>query len=365
MKLTLPAGVLLNELKAVQGRTRSATVDILRHIRFDVKGSRLTLTGHDMSASSEAYIDVDQPANGSCCLPADAIVGLVGSLLKEAHLELELDGIQVTIKSGRSRYKIPALSASDFPDALTCDGGLPVEISSTDVLQLFQRARQALDPKDSRFFGQGLYLHAADGILCSSGISLYHFVRFNCTVKLPELTGVIVPLSAADEIAKTLRDGGTLTVSERTISAHTAGRRYCSKLIEEKYPDYNRLLPPLADVYVDIDRLEAAAAVRRLTSIASPGSVVDMCVGEGEIVLSLSGLGDGIETIQCSSEGKVVGHVSIAAERFVEALEIPTGEILQLHFNTGSMFVRIHDPSEPTMIFVESGRVPKGFKAAA
>lgn len=367
MKFTTPAGDFLECLKSTHSRCKGTAIEILRHIRFDVEGQQLTMTGHDMSASCEAYLGVDDPRDGSCAVPGDAIVRLVGSLPRSAHITVELDGQQITVKSGKSRYKLPVLKAVDFPDALVCDGKATVELSAEDVETLFGRARQALDQKDARPFGQGLYLHTADGGLCTAGISLFHFARLKATAKFPELSGVIVPLAAVDEIAKLCKDGGYLTVSSNTIAVEAKGRRFCSKLIECEYPDYQRPLPKLVETYVDIDRAETLAAVRRLTSVSETNSVIDLSVGDGEIILSISGLtGEGIESVQCSSETKIGDVlVSIAAQRFIEMLEMPKGEVLQLHFTKGSMLVRIHDPSDPTFILVESTRIPKGYRAAA
>jgi DNA polymerase-3 subunit beta len=367
MKFTTPAGDFLECLKSVHSRTKGQTIEILKHIRLDVEGQQLTLTGHDMSASCEAYLGVDSPANGSCAVPAQAIVQLIGSLPKSAHIVVETDDTlqQIAIKSGKSRYKLPFLKSNDFPAALTCEGGVAVQLSADDVQTLFGRARQALDPRDARPFGQGLYLHVADGGLCASGISLYHFARTRIETKSSGLSGAIVPLSAVDEISRICRDGGHITVSERTIAAEAAGRRFCSKLIEETYPNYTALLPKMGATYVDVDREEMLQAVRRLTSIASDFSVVELSVGENEVALTLSGIGEGAETVHCSCEAKVDGFVAISAQRFIEMLEMPKGEVIQFHFTKGSMLVRIHDPSDPTFILCESTRIPKNYRAAA
>lgn len=365
MKFTTPAGDFLDCLKSVHSRTKGQTIEILKHIRFDVAGPQLTLTGHDMSASCEAYLGVDNPTDGSCAVPGQTIVQLIGSLPKSAHIVVEQDDLQITIKSGKSRYKLPILKSDDFPAALTCEGAASVQLSAGDVESLFGRTRQALDPREQRPFGQGLYLHTADGGLCASGISLFHFARLRVEAKMPGLAGVIIPLAAADEIAKICRDGGCLTVSERTVAAEAGGRRFCSKLIDARYPDYAARLPPIGLTYVDIDREETLQAARRLISIASEDSVIELSVGDKEISLSLSGTGEGTETVQCSSDVRVDGLVSIAAHRFIEMLEMPKGEVLQLHFTKGSMVVRIHDPSDPTFILVESGRIPKNYRAAA
>lgn len=364
MKLTTEAGKLLEALKAVAPRARGNSSEILRHIRFDVVGAELRLTAHDGSSSSEAILAVEADDDWTCAIPADAIVRLAGALPATAHLDVILDGVAVTVKSGRSRYKLQVMRSDDFPAALACTDGASLDLTADDIDRLFGRVREALDPRDSRPFGQGLYLHAVDGELCSSGISLFHFVRLSGRAPAPNVAGVIVPLPAIDEITKVCKAGGRITISERTIAAEAGALRYCSKLIDQKYPDYNRHLPKLCDSHVSVLRLDALAAVRRLTSIADKDSVIDLTFGQNEIEASISGLSSGREAIPC--EGDATGTVlSIAAHRLVEMLEMPRGETLQLHMTPGSMLVRILDVSDPTTIFVESTRKPKFAMVAA
>lgn len=358
MKFTIEAATLLDGLKSIHARTKSnaQAAEILKHISFTVSGASLTLLGHDQSSSSEATLQVDSPSDGTCAVPSESIVRLIGSLPKEAHVTIEQDGTIITVKSGRSRYKIPVLVIDNFPGPLPCEDGVTVELSSDDVIQLFKRPLVALDPKDTRAWGQGVYLHAVDGILCSCAISLFHFARYSTVVRCPELSGVIVPAAAIEEISKL--GAGKLTISERSIAYEIDGRRYCSKLIDSKFPDYPRVLPSLSDNYVDIDRDEMLAAVRRLTSVAAPDSVIDLNFGDCEITASLSGICDGVETIQCS--GQVKAFLSVAAHKLVEMLEMPKGETLQFHTYGRKTAFRLHDPSETASIFVEATRIPKG-----
>lgn len=365
MKFVTEAGDFLDGLKAAHSRCKGASVEILRHIKLEVAGSQLTMMGHDGSASCEAYLGVDDPVEGSCAVPGDAFVRLIGSLPKSSHVTIVLDGNEIAVRSGRSRYKIPVLAVLGFPDALSCDDAASIDLDAEQVQALFVRPRAALDPRDTRPFGQGLYLHMADGALCTSGISLFHFTRNQVTASVPELAGVNIPLAAVDEIAKICRDGGHLMVSDRTMAVEAKGRRFCSKLIEEKYPEYASRLPSVGKTYVEIDRAETLAAVRRLISIAVSDGVIDLTVGDAEVTLSLAGVGEGTETVQATSEAKIDVVLSIAAQRFIEMLEMLRGETIQLHLTKGSLAVRVFDPSDPTFILVESTRVPRTLRAAA
>lgn len=364
MKFTIPAGIFLDGLKSVHSRAKGANVDILKHIRFEVSGSRLTLLGHDMSASSEAYLAVDTPTDGACAVPSDSIVKLIGSLQKDVHVVVERDDLQIIIKSGRSRYKLPVLEIKNFPPALTCENASSVDLDAEAIRQLFDRPHAAIDPKEDRAFCMGAYLHTADGVICSASTDGKHFIRYSSKSTLPDLIGVIVGASALEEIVRIgAASGGKIIVSERTIAIETPNRRYCSKLIDARFPDYNRFVPALIGNYIEVDRAELSACFHRLASIASQDSQVYLDIGDGEIVLSVAGAGEGVETVQCSGEA-LKATVCASPAQFLDSMKMLNGETLQLHIAPGVTSFRIVDPFEPSAILAQSTQVPK-MRAAA
>lgn len=364
MKFTIPAGIFLDGLKSVHSRAKGANVDILKHIRFEVQGSRLTLLGHDMTASSEAYLGVDMPADGACAVPSDSIVRLIGSLQKDAHVSVDRDDMQIIIKSGRSRYKLPVLDIRSFPGALTCENSSSVDLDAEAIRQLFDRPHAAIDPKDDRAFCMGAYLHSADGVICSAATDGKHFIRYASNAKLPDLIGVIVGASSLEEIVRIgAPSGGKIVVSERTIAIETPTRRYCSKLIDARFPDYNRFVPAPIENYVDVDRAELTACFQRLASIASQDSQIYLDIADGEIVLSVAGAGEGVETVRCSGDAPKA-TVCASPAQFLDSMKMLNGKVLQLHIAPGVTSFRIVDPSEPTAILAQSTQVPK-MRAAA
>lgn len=363
MKFTVQAAPLLDALKSVQARTKSNAVELLKHIRFDVAGSRLALLGHDTGSSSEATIPVDGASEGICAVPGDAIVRLIGSLPKETHVVIERQDLQITIKAGRSRYKLPILVVDSFPGALPCDDAISVDLSTEDIAQLFARPRPALNLDDQRPQMHGIYLHMADGFLAAAGTDSYHFVRTLSKAVLRDLVGVLVPFAAAETIENLGADGGRLSICDRSIAFEAADRRYCSRLIDSKYFDYANQVPRPGS-YVDVDRAELLDAVRRLSILSLSESEISLEFQDGEIVASLAGTGEGIETIASTGDGHGATLV-VAPKQLVAALAFPKAETIQIHTQKGRTTFLIVDSFEPSAIFVEATRLPKSARRAA
>lgn len=362
MKFTIPAGILLDGLKSVQARTKSNSLELLKHIRFGVVGDRLTLLGHDQASSSEAYLTVEGASDGDCAVPSDSVVRLVGSLPRTAHVLIERDEFQIVVKTGRSRYKLPVLVADDFPEPLSCEVTASVEIDARAIAQLFDRPRAALSDKEQQAFCQGAYLHSVDGILCSAATDRKHFTRYSSEVRFPEFAGVIVPSVALEEIAKL--GPGRLSVSERSIAYETDTRRFCSKLIDSRYIDYLRGIPQLIEKYVEVDREELLACFHRLASVAKTDSQVHLSIGSGEINISVAGAGEGAETAKCEGEAAPGSFVAASVEQFLDAMKMFNGELLQLHIGPGMSAFRIVDALEASAIVAMSTQIPRNRVAA-
>lgn len=363
MKFTAQASSLLPTLKLAQARAKSGSpIPILGHILLTVDGNRLTATGNDLDASTQAFATVEGGSNGSCAVPAETLVRLVSALPGEAHLSIEADSKQIALKAGKSRYKLPILPASDFPQAFACEGKFSVDLSAADISQLFTRPASAIHRDEHRAILRGCYLHSIDGKLSSVGTDGVHLLALSTEHQAASFAGAIVPLWAAAEIEKVGKSGGKLTIAEATLSFETAEARYFSKLVDGKYPYYQNAVPRVLADYVTIDREEALALVKRLAVLAGNEAEIALSFGDGEIIASIDGLGTGAETIPCS--GVSSAYIAVAPHRLVEMLALPKGETIQLHLIDGGI-IRIVDPFEPAATIVEATRIPKHQRKAA
>lgn len=363
MKLTVQASTLLDGLRSVQARTKKqgSIIPILGHIRLAVDGDRFTVFAHDLDACCEATVAADIHDGGRCALPGDALVSLVAALPKETHLTIEADEKSATIKAGRSRYKLPSMPPAELPDALPCDDAETVELSDADVKQLFERPLSAMDKTTKRVQISGGWIHGHNGKLCVIGTDAIHMVCYATDVNPKGLPEAVVPAAAMVEIGKL--GAGKLSIGKNTVAYETNRCRFVSKLVDAQFPPARQAMPSLSPVYVDVDRAELLTAVSRLCTVAKSDSEIYLTFGDGEITASVSGEGDGSETVSSSGEaGDEI--VCISAVRLREILAMPKGEVIQLHLEKGRNVLRIADASEPSSIFVEWCRLPKKAQAA-
>lgn len=367
MMCTVNVGEMLGAIRSVQARTRiSGTHEVLKHIRLEVAGGRLCLLGHDMESCSADAVEIDDGEAGAWCMPADPLARLVSGLPRQSSLTIIPEGSSATLKSGRSRYKLPILQPDVFPEELLPEGGIKVTLSAEDIEQLFERPAAALNPKDERPIASGVWLHEDGGMLVSAAYATYNLMRFATSIPVQGFTGVMVPKRTMDELVKF--GPGVATISKTLITIESGVRRYCSKLVEASFPEsYRKTIPEASGAFIDVDRSELTSCLGRLASIAdfSATNMVDLRIEEREISLSLVGIADGIESFECDVSGAAGLRICAPAPQLLTAAKVHPADTLRIYLRGEMDPFRIVDPTEPTAINVQMPCLSKNREAKA
>jgi len=363
MKFTVAAGELLTALRGPCDRAKiSQVIPILKHVRVSASDDRISLLGHDLDSSSEAVVAVEMAMAGECCIPAEPLERLIAGLPKAAHVVFEAADKIVHIRSGKSRYKLPTVGAIDMPEPLSAEGGFKFTASPEDLEQLFARPRDALNMQDKRPICNGMYIHGEAGKIASSGTSGYMLMRFSTEIEAGEFKGAIVSRRTADEI---LKFGlGDITISGRIISITNGLRTYSSKLIDAVYPDVRRMITaPVSPITVDREYLiECVSRLKNIGDFSGDGAI-DISAVNGELSISMTGMADGAEIMEC--DGASGQFICVWSAWFVDALKILRGESVELHIESETKPLRLIDPSEPSAINIVMSRASKNRKAVA
>jgi len=351
MKCTVSAGELSAALRGPCDRAKpSGLIPILKHVRCEAAGSRLLLLGHDLDSSSEAHLDAEVETSGACAIPAEPFARLIRGLPKGAHVVIEVTGKDVTIKSGRSRYKLPILPAIDMPEALCVEGGASFRVTADDLDQVFVRPRSAMDLKDPRPICHGIFLHSDAGKIVAAATSGVMLARYSTDIDAGGFLGAIIPRWASDEILKV--GAGEMTISDRIISINSDRTTYSAKLIEAIFPERYRRTIPADGSRATLYREAAIEALSRIRAVSdfSGSDLLDISVGDGELILSMIGTADASEAIECESSSSA--FVCLRSAHLLEALKSLRGEKVEFLIQSEREAFRIIDPSEPSAISV-------------
>jgi len=275
MKFTISREALLKPLNLVAGVVeRRQTLPILANVLLVLEGDRLALTGTDLEVELVGRVKLKQPGvDGEVTVPARKLVDICKSLPEGSEIEFSAQDNKVTVKSGRSRFTLSTLPAREFPNVEDSMGTHQFAIQQGQLRRLIDRTAFAMAQQDVRYYlngmlwelkGQQLRVVATDG----------HRLAM-CT--LPEKitatddTQVILPRKGVLELARLLLEDEAdiaIVIGSNHIRATTDDFTFTSKLVDGKFPDYQRVLPRSPDKIVLGSRLELRQAFTR-TAILS------------------------------------------------------------------------------------------------
>ncbi|WP_426415522.1 DNA polymerase III subunit beta [Aestuariirhabdus sp. LZHN29] len=275
MKLTISRESLIKPLQLVAGVVeRRQTLPVLSNVLLVVEGDQLSLTGTDLEVELVGRVQLEHPCEeGEITVPARKLMDICKALPDTALIELTLDDQKLVVKSGRSRFSLSTLPATEFPSVEESADSLKFSIEQQKLRRLIDRTGFAMAQQDVRYYLNGLLLEIDNGSLRAVATDGHRLAL--CTVEadssVQDKHQVIVPRKGIMELARLLTDGAqavTLSLGVNHIRANTGAFTFTSKLVDGKFPDYDRVLPKGGDKIVVGDRQMLRQAFSR-TAILS------------------------------------------------------------------------------------------------
>ncbi|GAA3896359.1 DNA polymerase III subunit beta [Halomonas cibimaris] len=275
MKFSISREALLRPLTLVAGVVeRRQTLPVLSNVLIDIDGDQVALTGSDLEVEligRTVASAVEQP--GAITVPARKLMDICKSLPEQAEIELSVEDRRVLLVSGRSRFTLSALPAAEFPGIEGTDASQELSVPRGTLKRLMDATAFAMAQQDVRYYLNGMLLEMQSGLLravATDGHRLAMCSReLEVNVDAPQK--LIVPRKGVLELTRLLDDSDepvSLTLGPTHVRAHTGDFTFTSKLIDGKFPDYERVIPRGGDKVMLAERAELRQVLSR-TAILS------------------------------------------------------------------------------------------------
>jgi len=272
MKFSLDRELLLKPLLLVSGAVeRKSTLPILSNILFEVSDNSLTLTATDLELEMVAYAAISNDAdNGSITIPARKLLDICKSLPENSVLTFEVKDDTIKLSSGRSRYSLSTLPASDFPNIEEWKGDVEFQLLKSEFLRLIESTHFSMANQDVRYYLNGMSIESEGSEIRSvatDGHRLAICKIANDALLLPARQ-VIVPRKGILEIIRLLSpvdETVQIFLGSNHIRIIDAEFSFTSKLVDGRFPDYRRVLPRNGDKVFETNK----EALRQVLSRAS------------------------------------------------------------------------------------------------
>jgi len=268
MKITTNRDNLLPPLLQVGNVVeRRQTLPILANVFIRVESGSITFIATDLEVELETRIEASTEESSEFTLPARKFIDICKALPESAQINISLEGEKAVIRSGRGRYTLGMLPASDYPSIDPASVTQSLKIKENDLKKLLEQTQFAMAQQDVRYYLNGLLLEAVPGRIRAVATDGHRLALSEITYrgKIDNEMQVIIPRKAVLELSRLLTHSENEVVLETSnshIQIHLGSTSFTSKLIDGRYPDYNRVLPSgdTHDLIADKEQLRHALA---------------------------------------------------------------------------------------------------------
>ena len=275
MKFSVSREALLKPLNLVAGVVeRRQTLPVLANVLLNLDGKHLSITGTDLEVELVGRLTLEKAGdNGEITVPARKLADICKSLPEGAELELSVSESRATLRSGRSRFTLATLPAREFPNIEDSIGTHQFTLKQSELRRLIDRTGFAMAQQDVRYYLNGMYLELRAGRLRAVATDGHRLAicTFPGTLQDQDDTQVIVPRKGVLELSRLMQDDdgeATIILGSNHLRATTSNFTFTSKLVDGKFPDYERVLPRSADKSLQGSRMDLRQAFTR-TAILS------------------------------------------------------------------------------------------------
>ncbi len=368
MKLKADRATLFKALAHIQSvAEKRNTIPILANALIAVRDGKLSFTATDMEIAVVEEVPAATSRDGATTAPAITLYEIVRKLPDGAEVELDFPGgdAQLALRAGRYSTSLVTLPTDDFPSMTA--GALPhrFHLSALALRGLIDRTRFAISTEETRYYLNGIFLHAADGddgrVLRAVATDGHRLARVE--EPLPEgagsMPGVIVPRKTVAELRKLLDEAQgdvECALSDTRIQFTVGNVQLTSKLIDGTFPEYERVIPRDNEKILRVGKKDFAEAVSRVAAISNERSrPVKMSLARDLLVLSAASpeQGTASEELDGDRVKYEAGPLEIGFQaRYLNDITDQIGGEVEFLFSDGAAPTVVRDAGDSSALYV-------------
>ena len=249
MKISANRDDLLKPLQQIVGVVeRRQTLPILANVLIAVKDNDLMLTATDLEVELRTRSQVESTGEAEFTLPARKLMDICKALPDSAAINLEVAGDKAVLRSGRGRYSLGMLPAQDYPSIEPTKASEQFSLPVGVMKRLIEKTQFAMAQQDVRYYLNGLLLEIRPGRVRAVATDGHRLALCDAPFgdEIAMDVQVILPRKAVIELGRLLHDGdepAQFEISSSHMRVHQGPVSFTTKLIDGRFPDYERVMP--------------------------------------------------------------------------------------------------------------------------
>lgn len=275
MKFDILRDTLLGPIQSVAGVVeRRQTMPILANVLLSVTDNVLSVTATDMEVELVAHTTVSASEQGEVTVPARKLLDICRALPEGANVSVMLDKGRLVLRSGRSRFSLATLPAADFPAVEDIRVQRSFSLLQKQLRALINRTAFSMAQQDVRYYLNGLLLETSDKRLRAVATDGHRLALCDLEADMGDMPSqqVILPRKGVIELQRLLGDTddeAKVELGTNHVRVQLSGIRFTSKLIDGRFPEYERVVPKSGDKVISVERQALREALTRAAILSN------------------------------------------------------------------------------------------------
>ena len=331
MNFIVSSSYLLKNLNAISGViTSNPVVPILDNVLFEIENGNLLITASDLQTSVMVEIQVESKGDGSVAIPAKILIDTLKNLPEQPiTFSIDDENYNIEINSDNGRYKLAGENATDFPKVPQVTDGYSIDLSSELLSNAISNTIFSTSTDELRPAMTGIFLKLSTSsctFVSTDGHRLVKYVRSD--ISGDEIDHeMILPRKSLNLLKSTLPSDKSSDVklefnASNAFFSFDNVKMVC-RLIDERYPDYENVIPLDNSNNIVIDKSEVLSSLKRISIYANKTTnQVRFKISGGEILISAEDLdfsNEANERISCEHDGADI-EIGFNAKFLIEIL---------------------------------------------
>jgi len=329
MKFIVNSAYLLKQLSNINGViTTNPVVPILENFLFELEKGGLTVTASDLQTSMITELQVESKEKGSIAVPARILLDTLKNLPEQpVTFSIDESTYSIEIISDNGRYKLSGENATDFPKVPTVSNDYSAHVSTEVLSRAINNTIFATSNDELRPAMTGVYVNLGDKSTTFVATDGHRLVRYRrADVKSDNGASIIIPRKALNLLKATLPSENTeVTVNFNLSNAYFKFNhiRMICRLIDERFPDYENVIPATNNIKMSIERTDLLGALKRISIYANKTThQVRLKITGSELQISAEDLdfsNEANERLSCEHDGEDI-EIGFNAKFLIEML---------------------------------------------
>ncbi len=356
---------LLSALQSVSGIVeRRHTLPILANVLLRKNGGEIEFTTSDLEIQVRTRDSFDgDAASFSTTVGARKLIDILRSLPADQVVTLSANQNKLTLQGGKSRFTLQTMPSDDFPLVQeAADFGPAFKVPQATLKNLINQVHFAMAVHDIRYYLNGILFVAEGKTLTLVATDGHRLALAYATLEteIPKQE-VILPRKTVLELQRLLKDDKAN--EDSTIELRFAGNQakfsfsgmeFVTKLVEGKFPDYNRVIPKNHKNHITLGRAPLLSSLQRaaiLTSEKFKGVRVNIEPGTLRIASSNAEQEEAKEEIEIDYGGDTI-EIGFNVTYLMDALSNMSAEMIKLELQDTNSSVLITVPEQAGFKYV-------------